>query len=119
LLEELLNGLIVHKKDTFAAFDFDASAPASAPPPRARPLTDPGARQVERELLEREAQKWLNTAIPLLDNQTPLQAVQHPEGRAKVEELLKAVEYHQDSSSTLMDLPLDVRNLRRALGLTG
>jgi hypothetical protein len=36
-----------------------------------------------------------------------------------VEELLKAVEYHQDSSSTLMDLPLDVRNLRRALGLTG
>ena len=118
LLEALLNGLIVHKRDTFAAFDFDASAPASAPPPRARPLTDPGARQVERELLEREAQKWLNTPVPALDNQSPLQAVQHPDGRAKVEELLKVVEYYQDDSSTLRDSPLDVRNLRRALGLT-
>jgi hypothetical protein len=118
LLEALLNGLIVHKQDTFALFDFEASAPASAPPPRARPLTDPGAKQVERELLEREAQKWLNNPVPALDNQTPLQAVQHPDGRAKVEEMLKTVEYYQEGGSTLKDSPLDVRNLRRALGLT-
>ena len=118
LLEYLLNGLIVHKKDTFAAFDFDIRTPTSAPPPRALPLTDPDARQVERELLEREAQKWLTTPVPALDNQSPLQAVQHPDGRAKVEELLKVVEYYQDDGSTLRDSPLDVRNLRRVLGLT-
>ena len=118
LLEYLLNGLIVHKKDTFAAFDFDIRTPTSAPPPRALPLTDPDARQVERELLEREAQKWLTTPVPALDNQSPLQAVQLPDGRAKVEELLKVVEYYQDDGSTLRDSPLDVRNLRRVLGLT-
>jgi hypothetical protein len=118
LLEELLNGLIVHKQDTFTAFDLETSAPASAPPAHARPLMDPGARQVERQLLEREAQKWLNTPVPALDNQTPLQAVQHPDGRAKLEELLKVAEYHQDGDSMLKGSPLDVRNLRRTLGLT-
>ena len=117
LLEELLVGLIAHKQDTFTAFDFDADAQRPDPPPRSLSATDPDARQVELEMLEREAQKWLNTPVPALDNQSPLAAVQHPDGRAKVVEMLKTVEYYQDDSSTLKDSPLDVRNLRQALGL--
>jgi hypothetical protein len=117
LLEELLAGLIVHKQDTFTAFDFEAEAQNPDPAPRSLSKTDPNARQVELELLEREAQKWLNTPVPALDNQSPLEAVKHPDGRAKVVEMLKTVEYYQDDRSTLKDSALDVRNLRRALGL--
>ncbi len=117
LLEELLDDLIAHQQDTFTAFDLEAIAQHPSPPPPALSTTDPNARQVELELLEREAQKWLNTPIPMLDNQSPLAAVQHPDGRAKVVEMLKSVEYYQDDRSTLKDSPLDVRNLRRALGL--
>jgi hypothetical protein len=98
-------------------FEFEAEAQHSAPAPRTLSATDPAARQVELEMLGREAQKWLNTPIPALDNQSPLAAVQHPDGRAKVVEMLKTVEYYQDDSSTLKDSPLDVRNLRQALGL--
>ena len=116
-LEELLDGLIVHSQDTFEAFEFEAEAQHSAPAPRTLSATDPAARQVELEMLGREAQKWLNTPIPALDNESPLAAVQHPDGRAKVVEMLKTVEYYQDDSSTLKDSPLDVRNLRQALGL--
>lgn len=117
LLEELLDGLITHQKDTFKVFVVDAVAPRRSLPLRERLTHDPAARQVELELLEREAERWLNTPVPALDNRSPLEAVQHPDGRAKVEEMLKTVEYYQDDRSTLKDSPLDVRNLRRALGL--
>lgn len=119
LLEDMLEGLIVHQQDTFTAFELQPATPASSRPQLPLSLPDPNIRQVELELLEREAEKWLNTPLPALDNQSPLEAVQHPDGRAKVEELLKPVEYYQEGGSTLTDSPLDVRNLRRTLGLTG
>lgn len=116
LLEEMLDGLITHKQDTFTAFDLEAEAQRPAPS-RTLSKTDPNLRQVELEIIEREAQKWLNTPNPALDNQSPLAAVQHPDGRAKLLELLKSIEYYQDDKSRLRDSAFDIRNLRRALGL--
>jgi hypothetical protein len=117
LLEEMLEGLIVHHQDTFTAYDLQPATPASRRPLRSLSMIDPDARQFELELMEREAEKWLNTPVPSLGNLSPLEAVQHPDGLAKVEEMLQIVEYGQDDSSTIKNTALDARNLRKALGL--
>lgn len=118
LLEELLVGLIVHRDDSVT--DLTVANAQDSKSPISLPLsqTDPSARQVEYELMARKAEQWLNTPVPALDNQTPRQAARHAEGRAKLEELLKVLEYYERDDSSMKQTPYNAESFRRELGLT-
>ena len=84
LLEDLLQDVVVHRGDTYSDIIAERNdAPQASAGPRLAEI-DPAARQVEIELLARQAEQWLDTPIPSLGPRTPREASQTPEGRAQL-----------------------------------
>jgi len=120
LLEEILDGLIDHAGDRFE--DWEARMENSAAkPPRVR--REPSRKMKEemkildREMLHRLTANWLD--IPSIDEKlTPRQAVRSPQGRKKVIEALKQIEYINDQRARDGEGPtMDADYIRRELGL--
>ncbi len=118
LLEELLPGAITHRGDVFSEIETKRDEAPDAPVAPRLSEIDPTARQVEIELLARQAEQWLETPIPGLDNRTPRKAAQTAEGRAQLEEILKIVEYLEEENPALRGTPYSAQALRHELGLT-
>ena len=118
LLDALLPGAIIHRGDLFSEVETKGDAAPDAPlAPRLTEI-DPAARQVEKEMLARQAEQWLETPIPSLDNRTPRNAAQTAEGRAQLEEVLKILEYLEEENPALRGTPYSAQALRRELALT-
>jgi hypothetical protein len=132
LLQEILGDLVrLHKRDRIEPFDLDMEAPervnrGQAPPPPARRPSSASAsgfsraerQALEKEMRERYTAQWLNTPIPALNDLSPRQAVATPEGRAKVIQLLKSMEYLEDGRRESGEpMMMDIARLRRELGL--
>lgn len=120
LLESMLGKQIKPAGDRFE----DLEAYQQKPAPRsARPHKEPSRAQseeaeiVQEELLQRMTANWL--AQPSMDGKlTPHQAAQTPEGRKKVIEALKQIEYINDQRARNGERPtLDADYIRRELGL--
>lgn len=60
---------------------------------------------------------WSDTPVETLDGKTPREAVSDPEGRAKVIDGLKIIEYHQTEARLSGGRWYDVNLIRRDLGL--
>ena len=123
LLSEVLDNLVrPYKHDRIEPYDLENPGPAagSLPP---KPSPAPQLSHDEREALlrrrsEEHSARWLETPLPALEDLSPRQASQTPEGRAKVIDLIKSMEYLDDlrreaSRPVTMDLPY----IRRELGL--
>ena len=117
LLEEVLEGAIVHRGDRFTAMDTAGVGSSPVPVAQAPKAADSELRQVQNELLGRELKKWLDTPVPRLGQQTPRQAAKTPAGRAELEELLKVMDYLEEGDPGRSETPLSVRAIRRELGL--
>jgi hypothetical protein len=123
LLQEILGDLVrLHKRDRIEPLDLDVQAP----PLRARRPSDapsPTFSRAERQALEQEMRarytaQWLDTPIPALNDLSPRQALTTPEGRAKVIQLLKQMEYLEDGRRESGEpMMMDIARLRRELGL--
>jgi len=74
----------------------------------------PELQAVVQEYLARYYDEWLDQAIPALGGATPRQAVQTPDGREKVEALLRDIERRGPASG---QDPAIFRRLRERLGL--
>jgi hypothetical protein len=73
---------------------------------------------LEREMLERTTLEWLDSPAPALNNLSPRQVVNTPEGRAEVLEMLKVAEYLDDNRRATGQPPvMDIARIRRELGL--
>jgi len=71
-----------------------------------------------QEMRERFTAQWLETPIPALNDLSPRQAVTTPEGRAKVIQLMKHMEYLEDGRRGSGEpVVMDVAHIRRELGL--
>jgi hypothetical protein len=68
------------------------------------------------EMMKAHWEAWLDSPIPALRDQTPRQAARTPEGRERLEALLMAFEYRNESMIQ-PELRPDVGELRRKLGL--
>jgi hypothetical protein len=122
LLEEVLGDLVRHKRDRIKPFKVEARTPLGSPsaPQRSPPrlLPDAEERAFRQDMMERTTQEWLDAPIPALNNLTPRQAAQTPEGRAEVLERLKLSEYFEDERRARGEPPLiDLARIRRELGL--
>ena len=120
LLEEILAGLIEHAGDRFE--DWEArmeNSPAKLPPYRKEPSRKmkEDMEILDREMLHRLTVNWLDE--PSLDGKvTPRQAVQSPEGRKKVIETLKQLDYINDQRALDGEGPtMDAEYIRKELGL--
>lgn len=67
--------------------------------------------------MEEWAHRWVDESIPALDGKTPREAVKTPEGRAKVEDLLKDFENMEERKRREGEAYLDIQVIRQMLNL--
>ena len=118
LLEALLPNTLIHRGDVFSEIEMKRDEGEDRPVAPRLTEIDPAARQVEIELLARQAEQWLETPVPGLDNRTPREAAQTAQGRAQLEEMLKIVEYLEEGNPAMQGTPYSAEALRRELGMT-
>jgi len=121
LLEDILAGLIKHAGDRFEDWEAAAEKNEAKPPMSRREPTRESAEEMEaiqRDMLHRFTGNWLDQ--PSINGKlTPRQAVQSPEGRKKVIEALKQIEYINDQRTRDGESPtMDADYIRRELGLS-
>lgn len=121
LLEAILGSHIKHRRDTFEKLDFpsrDEGRPAARRPKPAQPVRNRETFRMLKEMSEQHTKQWLDDSIPALDGLTPRQAVKTPQGRKKVLDLIKVIEYHmsrREDDGT--PPPMNVARIRKELGL--
>jgi len=67
--------------------------------------------------MEEWAHRWVDESIPALGGKTPREAVKTPEGRAKVEDLLKDFENMEERKRREGEAYLDIQVIRQRLNL--
>lgn len=121
LLEEILTGLIEHSGDRFEGWEERMASSAAKPPKVCKEPSREMKEDMEvlnREMLHRLTANWLDE--PSIDGKlTPRATVQSPEGRKKVIEALKQIEYINDQRARDGEGPtMDADYIRRELGLS-
>jgi hypothetical protein len=116
LLETILGRLISHRRDEIEPLEeFMARQPPT--PPR-RPHVPPDVAEVSsREILREQFEHWADEPKEGLGGKTPREAVQDPEGRAKVIEMLKIAEFIQEKQRRAGEPWYDINQIRRELDL--
>ena len=120
LIEETLTGLIEHADDQFEDWEARMEKNVAKPPSvRKEPSrkTKEEMEVLDKEMLLRFTANWLKEQS--IDGKlTPRQAVQSPEGRKKVIEALKQIEYINDQRARDGEGPtMDAGYIRKELGL--
>jgi hypothetical protein len=80
-------------------------------------MMDPEVRKLAKESLQKQVEAWVHQKIPVLGNQTPLQAVREPDGREIVESLLLDWERHAENGFSAPDIRPDIQAIRKLLDL--
>ncbi len=78
--------------------------------------SNPEVRAKTMELLREHYRQWPHEKLPILNDQTPLQAIKTKDGREKVEALLRDFELRNSHDNLLAD-PAIFAELRERLGL--
>lgn len=73
--------------------------------------------KMDQCIFEESFKIWSDTPVEALGGKTPREAVGDPEGRAKVIDALKIIEYHQTQARLSGRRWYDVNLIRRDLGL--
>jgi hypothetical protein len=117
LLETILGDLIRHQGDMIEPVeDYMVRQP---PTPLRRPPSVPPevAEASAHEILREEFEKWADKPMEALGGRTPREAVQDPEGRDQVIEMLKIAEFIQEGRRRAGEPWYDINQIRRELGL--
>ena len=116
LLETLLSSLIRHRRDKVEPLDeFMARQPPA--PSRGQEIPPDEVEAFERDALREQFENWADDPREALGGKTAREAVQEPEGRATVIEILKMAEYIQERRREAGDPWYDINLIRRELGL--
>jgi len=114
-LQEILGDAIQYQRDHYE----DMLKKATGKPKRASSLED---EEIPEKLLpifsrkmEEWVTQWLDEKLPALDGKTPREAVRTPEGREKVEELLKDWENMEERKRREGKPYIDIMVLRQML----
>ncbi len=78
-------------------------------------LEDPVLEELKRKFLEDHYRKWVDMSIPFLNGRTPRECSKTPEGKAKLDELLKVIENAEERRMRSGEQSYDVSKLREML----
>lgn len=118
-LEDVLGNYVSFKLDTFESVDAalkahrESGKKCNDPQPELSPEHD----RVISQMLTRYYEQWLTTPIPALEDKTPMEAKDSPEGRRRLETILKDIENLELRKSAGAFPRLDVNALRQKLGM--
>ena len=73
--------------------------------------------RLHRQVMDKHFSQWINTPVPALNGQTPKSAAQSPEGRLKLEELLKEMENHEERKKKEGNPYYDISKVRKVLDI--
>ncbi len=121
LLEEILTGLVQHKRDRFTDMDsyMEKAKSSKKGTKTTREEIDPETkRKIMRSMSLEHTERWLNEPIPALDDQTPRQASRIPVYRDKLLDLLKVTSYMEEKRLSDGELPIyDLERIKKELGI--
>lgn len=117
-IEALLGDYIRFRLDTFQSVKA-ALKERKGHEQKEAPLGIPREEQedVMRRILTRQMEAWIHTPIPALDGKTPLEMMNLPGGRERVEQLLKEVENMEERKKREGEFYVDINSLQKRLGL--
>jgi hypothetical protein len=92
-LEDGLGGLVQHRVREH--LDLEPLLKAMPPGGRHREPPPPELQAVVRDFKEKHMAQWLEEKIPALDGLTPIEAIDRPESRAKLDLLLRDLEHRE------------------------
>jgi len=116
-LFEILGDNIQHRIDTYEDVVKKAMQSSGESPFGAEDEIPEKFFPVFEKTMEEWVTKWVDEKIPALDGKTPREAVQTPEGREKVEELLKDWENAEERRRKKGEPYIDINTLRQMLNL--
>jgi len=118
LLEKTLGTLIKHKIDSLQSVDSTMRTAKTKTIKTEKSAIDPEIeKQIHKEFFDDHYSRWLDTKLPALDNKTPRAASKTKKGKKAVEDLLRMMEYTEESKSTKGQYAYDTSWIRKELGL--
>lgn len=120
LVEERVGDARLVRRDVSTADEILAKVRAKGgrdAEPEPRPPLPPEVVEAVRRMHEAHHETWVTTEIPALGGLTPLEAVETPAGRDKVEVLLAEIEERGRTMNPPL-APESIRRLRERLGLS-
>lgn len=116
-LDEILDNEIQHRIDTYEDIVKKARESSQKVPSVEKAEMPEKFYPVFSKVMEDWVTKWIEEKIPALDGKTPREAVKTPEGREKVEELLKDWENMEERKRRGGEPYIDINILRQMLNL--
>jgi len=116
-LHEILGEDIQHRVDTYEDMVKKAMERSVKPSLTERDEIPEELHPLFSNVIAELVMKWVDEKIPALDGKTPKEAVKTPEGRAKVEELLKDWENMEERKRRNGEPYIDINILKQMLNL--
>jgi hypothetical protein len=115
LIENLLNNLIKHRLDSVQSPESMLEEKAAGKPQQSNDeIPEEIKKALLKEFYDKHYREWLDSSIPALDGKTPRKAIRSKEGKRKVEDLLREMEYLHNEN----DHAYDISWVRRELKLS-
>jgi SEC-C motif/Protein of unknown function (DUF2384) len=115
-LEKVLPNLIKHRVDSVQSLESMLAEQAKAKPKKSdEEIPEEIKQALLKDMYDNHYREWLDSPIPALRGKSPKKAIRSKEGRRRVEDLLREMEYLHDES----DAEYDISWVRRELKLQG
>ncbi len=117
LLNKYLKGSIKHRIDSLQSLDAKLKE-ENAKSEGAEEELDPDLKKrLLKDMYDNHYKNWLDSNIPALDYETPRQASKTKEGKKKLEDLLRVLEYTVENQKRSGQIDYDISWIRKELGM--
>ncbi|MFA4902303.1 MAG: MbcA/ParS/Xre antitoxin family protein [Desulfobaccales bacterium] len=105
LIENLLKNLIKHRIDSVQSLGSMMEEKATVKSKKSdEEIPEEIKQALIKDMYDNHYREWLDSPIPALDGKTPRKAIRSKEGRHRVEDLLRQMEYLRDESDNAYDI---------------
>ncbi|WP_449245424.1 SEC-C metal-binding domain-containing protein [Desulfobacca acetoxidans] len=105
LIENLLNNLIKHRLDSVQSPESMLQEKGERNSQKiADEIPEDIKKALFKEFYDKHYREWLDSPIPALDGKTPRKAIRSKEGKRKVEDLLREMEYLHNENDQAYDI---------------
>jgi hypothetical protein len=117
LLNKHLKGSIKHRIDGLQSLDAK-SREGNVKSKETKEELDPDLKKnLLKDMYNNHYKNWLDSKIPALDYKTPTQASKTKEGKKKLEDLLRVLEYTVENQKRSGQIDYDISWIRKELGM--